>query len=272
MTEKIVIISDLDGTLLHPDTYAFDEAKSALKMVEEHDVALVLCSSKTRGEIEVYRKQLDNVHPFVAENGGGIFIPKGYFPFHIDGVERDGFIVIDIGIPYKDVRKIFCEIKEKTTEDVKGFGDMSVDEVAEVSGMTVNASELAKQREYDEPFIFKGPDEQKQAFFKFIEDRGLTWTEGWFSHILGNHDKGKAAKLLKDFYKKVFGDVITIGIGDGLNDVPLLKAVDYPVLLPKKNGDFVPGINISGLERPETGGPAGWNIAIPKILRSIFHG
>jgi len=36
-----------------------------------------------RKEIEYYRKKLDNNHPFISENGGGIFIPKGYFPFDL---------------------------------------------------------------------------------------------------------------------------------------------------------------------------------------------
>jgi len=70
---KIIVFTDLDGTLLHPKTYSFDAAMPALKLIKEKDIPLILCSSKTRAEIEVYRKKLDNQHPFVSENGGGIF-------------------------------------------------------------------------------------------------------------------------------------------------------------------------------------------------------
>ena len=70
---KIIVFTDLDGTLLHPRTYSFEAAMPALKLIKEKDVPLILCSSKTRAEIEVYRKKLDNQHPFVSENGGGIF-------------------------------------------------------------------------------------------------------------------------------------------------------------------------------------------------------
>ncbi len=76
---KIIIITDLDGTLLHPKTYSFEAATAALNMIKEKEIPLVLCSSKTRAEIEVYRKRLNNKHPFISENGGGIFIPEGYF-------------------------------------------------------------------------------------------------------------------------------------------------------------------------------------------------
>jgi len=70
---KIIVFTDLDGTLLHPRTYSFEAAMPALKLIKEKDIPLILCSSKTRAEIEVYRKKLDNQHPFVSENGGGIF-------------------------------------------------------------------------------------------------------------------------------------------------------------------------------------------------------
>jgi len=73
MMAKTIIFTDLDGTLLHPQTYSFDAAMPALKLIKEKDIPLILCSSKTRAEIEVYRKKLDNQHPFVSENGGGIF-------------------------------------------------------------------------------------------------------------------------------------------------------------------------------------------------------
>ena len=73
MMSKIIVFTDLDGTLLHPKTYSFEAAMPALKLIKEKDIPIILCSSKTRAEIEVYRKKLDNQHPFVSENGGGIF-------------------------------------------------------------------------------------------------------------------------------------------------------------------------------------------------------
>ncbi|CAG0948086.1 partial Glucosyl-3-phosphoglycerate/mannosyl-3-phosphoglycerate phosphatase, partial [Anaerolineae bacterium] len=82
-----IIFSDLDGTLLDAADYSFAAAKPALAMIHERGIPLILCSSKTRSEIEIYRRRLDNVHPFIAENGGGIFIPKGYFSVPAEAVE-----------------------------------------------------------------------------------------------------------------------------------------------------------------------------------------
>src|SRR5512135_2792694 len=77
--KKIVIFTDLDGTLLDEVNYSWSEAQPALNLIKSGATPLILCSSKTRAELEAYRVQLDNHHPFIAENGGGIFIPRGYF-------------------------------------------------------------------------------------------------------------------------------------------------------------------------------------------------
>ena len=80
-TPKLVIFSDLDGCLLDRQTYSFEPAQAALRLIKGKIIPLILVSSKTRVEIEEYRRRLKNDHPFVSENGGAVFIPKGYFSF-----------------------------------------------------------------------------------------------------------------------------------------------------------------------------------------------
>jgi len=84
-----VVISDLDGTLLDPESYSFDAALPALELLRAKGIPLVLCSSKTRREIEVYRQRLGNREPFIFENGGGICLPKGCFRFRLRSLPRN---------------------------------------------------------------------------------------------------------------------------------------------------------------------------------------
>ncbi len=84
---KTVIFSDLDGTLLDAVRYSFNDALPALSLIQAHGVPLVLCSSKTRAEIEACRQRMHNFHPFITENGGGIFILVGAERKHI-GLDR----------------------------------------------------------------------------------------------------------------------------------------------------------------------------------------
>jgi len=78
MSERIVIFTDLDGTLLDHCTYSYKEAEKALESIRRKNIPLIVCSSKTREEIEIYRKKLLNNGPFISENGGAIFIPEQY--------------------------------------------------------------------------------------------------------------------------------------------------------------------------------------------------
>lgn len=268
--KKIVIITDLDGTLLDSETYSYAPALPALNMAAEHNVPILFCSSKTRAEIETYRERLANNHPFVSENGGGVFIPEGYFPFDVEGERRDGYTVCSFGLPYLTVRKVFASVKRQLFNHAAGFGDMTAGEVAAVTGMAESDATLAKERDFDEPFLFDSRwTGDRMGFLRCIERRGLTWTEGRLFHILGRHDKGKAAETLFGFYRRVFGEIVTIGIGDGFNDLPLLRAVDYPVLVPREDGSYAKGVHLPHLVRAAKPGPAGWNDTIMDIANGF---
>lgn len=265
---KPVIFTDMDGTLLHPSEYTFDEALPALALVKEMEVPLVISSSKTRAEIEVYRKRLSNRDPFVSENGAAVFIPESYFPFSTGGDKIDGYKVITLGTPYVEVRKALEEVRAETGARIRGFGDMSSREVAEASGLSPGEAELSKKRDFTEPFIVEGDESTKQKVLKAIERKGYFWTRGRFFHIMGPHDKGKAVRILKDFFTSFYGKILVIGIGDSLNDVPLLDEADRPVLVRKADGGYEP-LGIPGLLRAEGVGPAGWNSAVTEILEEL---
>lgn len=262
---RLIIVTDLDGSLLHPRTYSFEEALPALELIGQRDIPLVLCSSKTRAEIEVYRTRLGNGHPFISENGGGIYLPAGYFPFHGSGDQQGGYEVIALGSPYEEIRKRFIELRARHGIAVRGFGDMSIEEVAGLTGLTIEEARLAKQRDYEEPFIF--PDKPEDRFLREIEGEKLRWTQGKFFHLMGDHHKGRAVTILRKLYERRDGPVMTIGIGDSLNDLPFLLTVDRPVLVKKESGRHDARIDIPGLVRTEGIGPAGWNEAVLEMLK-----
>jgi mannosyl-3-phosphoglycerate phosphatase family protein len=261
---NIIIFTDLDGTLLHPSTYSFEEALPALELLREKDIPLVLCSSKTRAELAFYRERLSNRHPFIVENGGGICIPEGYFPFRVDGELHNGYRLISLGMPYQVIRRKFIELRNALGTAAAGFGDMSPKGVAALTGLTEDEAVPAMAREYSEPFVFAGAADER--FLQAVEGAGLRWTQGRLFHIMGDHHKGRAVCMLKALYERQYGSVTTIGLGDSLNDLPFLLAVDRPVLVRKEDGSHDPRINLRGLYRTDKIGPAGWNEAVLKLL------
>jgi mannosyl-3-phosphoglycerate phosphatase family protein len=277
---KTVIFTDLDGTLLHPKTYSFEAALPALNTIREKNIPLILCSSKTRAEIEICKIKLENNHPFVSENGGGVFIPEGYFSKNhtwfptYKAAEGGGskkfadYDVVGLGKPYEEIRKTFTCLRDRFNIKVKGFGDMTAEDVSELTGLTLEEATLAKLRDFSEPFVFQGtPDER---FLNAIEDCGFHWTQGRLHHIIGDNDKGKAVNILKSLFETEDYKIITIGLGDGLNDLSMLKTVDQPVLIPKENGRHDHRINLPNLIKAEGIGPDGWNKAIIELLSRII--
>jgi mannosyl-3-phosphoglycerate phosphatase len=136
-----VIFSDLDGTLLHPQSYSFEAAEPALSVLRQQHFPLVLCTSKTRAEVELWRERLGTPHPFIVENGGAAYVPAGYFPFAIDqAVQRDGYEVIEFGTPYAELVLALQDAAGETGCEALGFNQMSLADISLRTALPVNQS------------------------------------------------------------------------------------------------------------------------------------
>jgi mannosyl-3-phosphoglycerate phosphatase len=268
---QLIVYTDLDGTLLDAKTYAFDAAREALDALRARSVPLIPASSKTRVEIERLRAGLDHHHPFIVENGGGIFIPKGYFDFPLEGaVLRGPYQVIELGLPHVAVRLALKEIAHALNCRIRGFGDMTTEEVAERMGLSSSDALLAKQREYDEPFLVESAPPPVDAIRAKAEARGLRCTSGGrFHHLMGPNDKGLACRHLIDFYRRRHDSVITVAIGDSLNDLPMLAEADRPILVQRADGTHDPAVTLPNLTRAPGIGPVGWNRSVLDVLQSV---
>lgn len=274
---KVVIFTDLDGTLLDYGSYSFADALPALRLIKKWSIPLIICSSKTAAEIGLYRRRLENHHPFISENGGGIFVPKGYFGFQLADwlnaiddasirLESDEeYEFLRLGARYEELRKAL-EILNRSGFSLRGFGDMSADEVSALTGLPLPEAVLAKQREFDEPFVVDGGPNKPERIAEAIERLGFHCVTGRIKHIVGSSDKGKAVSLLKSMYRTASKALTTIGVGDAPNDLPMLQAVDHPILVQQPDGSYHGDLIIQGLVRAEGKGPAGWNSAIMDLL------
>lgn len=270
---NLVVFTDLDGTLLDSATYSFDAACEALAALRNRKIPLVLVSSKTRAEIEPIRLQLDNQHPFIVENGGAVVIPAQYFPFPLtDAVLRGNDHIVELGTAYPLLRRALKEIQQLLGRELRGYGDMPVDEIAARTGLSTEQAQLSKQRDYDEPFVIEGPAFPENRLVEAINARGLRYTKGdRFHHLMGPHDKGRAVKYLIRCYRQQAGDALgalnTAGLGNSLNDLPMLEVVDCPILVQLPNGSYEAGIDLPKLIRAPAPGPIGWNLAVLSLLQ-----
>lgn len=272
LPSHLVVFTDLDGTLLDARTYSWAAAEEALAEIARRRIPLVFVTSKTRAEVEALQRKLGAVQPFVTENGGGIFFPYGYFPQRIAGLERTGrYHCLPLARPYAQVIEELDAVAEETEVEIAGFHEMTAREVTQNTGLPRKQAELARQREFDEPFFFAGADEKKiQQFAYAAKLRGITIARGGrFWHAFAGSDKGQAVRKLMKLYREALRSrQRSIGLGDSANDLPMLEAVDVPILIPQPGGQVDAALT-DKLPRAmcaPTPGPAGWNEAILELL------
>jgi len=266
---KKVIFTDLDGTLLHPVSYSYAAALDSLRSLQQAGIPIIFCSAKTMAEQQVYRQELGIQDPFIVENGAAIIVPKDYFrfSFSFSKIVDDDFL-IELGIPYQVIMNKLESLHDRCEAKITTFGNLTAEEVAKVTGLNLMMAGLAKQRDYSETVIIEGTKRQIESALSSINEMGLKYTFGGkFYEVYDGGDKGRAVKLLVELFKLSFGDIYTIGLGDSLNDVEMLAAVDLPVLVQTVNNRWN-NVKVKNLKRVIGVGPEGWSKAASELLGS----
>ncbi len=273
LRSNLIVFTDLDGTLLDHVTYSWSPAEEALHELARRKIPLIFCTSKTRAEVEVLRRELGNAHPFITENGGGIFIPDGYFPKRLTGTRKlRHYHCFALGRPYGELTQAFAEIAEETGVSVEGFHQMSPRDISSNTGLALSDVALASQREFDLPFFFAGASEaDEKKFFAAAAERQLRVVRGGrFWHLIGESDKGRAVRKLIQLYREGYFHqrLRTLALGDSANDLPMLTAADRAVLIPQRGGQYDQAIlaKLPKIVQAPSPGPAGWNAAVLQFL------
>lgn len=252
-----LVFSDLDGTLLDHHTYSFAAASEALGALRSNAIPLILTTSKTFSEVVEIQKEMGILEPCIVENGAGIFIPASSelastLPF------KEEWIKISKAYSYIELRMFFVEMKRDFA--IRGFGDMSVEEVMERTGLESSSATNAMKRDFSEPFIIE--DESLVPLLKGEANKeGLDVLKGGrFYHLVSLfQDKANAMNSLTDMYQKYYNTAFTkVALGDSANDFTMLKNADVGVLVPLHDGSFA-ALDDANVLRAKYPGPVGWN-------------
>ena len=281
---KFVLFTDLDGTLLDAN-YSCELVKPVVEELRRKGVPIVFCTTKTRAECEYYRRELRINDPFIVENGSAIFIPVRYFT-QLRCERRGNFCVLEcVRVKYEDAVRALAEISAEAGVRVKGFGDLTAEQVAEIAAMPVELAKLAKRREYTETFFFEHAaeggaaavrklSEEIERFFAAAEKRGFRISHGgrFYSIQEKNADKGKAVRILTNIFRREFGVVRTFGIGDSENDIPMLRSVDCAALVRSRSSSGGAAVRSMNFYKASGFGAEGWIEIVKKfILTQYFN-
>jgi mannosyl-3-phosphoglycerate phosphatase len=259
--------------ILPPQSRAAGPATAeALVALERRGIPLIFSSRGTRAEVEFARRRLSNAHPFITENGGGLFLPEGYFRQRpADAVTLRHYHCISLARPYAQACAALEQAAHEAAAEVAGFHQMSAREIAENSGLPLRLAELARQREYDEPFFFAG--EEAGASRRLAEaaaQRGWQVRRGdRFWHISSGADIGRAVSRLLELYRTArHARVRSVAIGSDPSDLALLRAAGRALVLPGPAGTHNEELmeRLPSARRVQPGAAEPWAAAVMHLL------
>lgn len=223
--DALMIVTDLDGSLLDHHTYRWQPAQPWLDRLKQHQIPLVFCSSKTASEIIPLQQQLGfSGAPFIAENGALV---------QLDSAEGDT-VRHHAGKDYSEICHCLRRLRQQYQFRFSGFADFTDREVADITGLTVSNAALARRREASESLVWRDSEQQFTAFREALDAESLSLTQGGrFWHVMAKGSgKGAAlAWLLQAYPSHHQQPFVTVGLGDGPNDAPMLDSVDYAVVI-----------------------------------------
>ena len=269
---RVLVFTDLDGSLLDHQSYSHAPALPMLERLRNLGIPLIPASSKTEAEILALRETLGNDHPFIIENGAAVLVPKGYFARPTADARLAGGYEV----------KSFCEgrahwlaVVERLRPAYDGefvtFAESSIRQIREMTGLGQAAAERAALRAYGEPLRWLGSAARRDRFIRDLERLGArALIGGRFLHVSGETDKGRALRWLKARYEADGGRPChAIAVGDSPNDLAMLEAADQALIV-RSRVHAPPAL--AGHARAtlsERFGPAGWNEGLGALLDSL---
>lgn len=133
-------------------------------------IPAVWLSSRTRLQLDGPRRNLGHSHPFVAEDGCGVYLPEDYFHLRPQslGSQQRKPVTVRLGrftcIPVAERQPVAAEALEalstETGVPVVPLRTLSSRELAQNLSMPPREAELARHRDFDELFFFAGVSNQ----------------------------------------------------------------------------------------------------------------
>jgi predicted mannosyl-3-phosphoglycerate phosphatase (HAD superfamily) len=169
----------------------FDEFTAAL---DHEGIPAVWLTSRSRLQFDEPRRKLGHSHPFVAEDGCGVYLPEDYFHLRPDSSESRGrkaatmrlgrFTCIATAEPLPAASDAVEALSRDMEVPIVALRSLSARELVQNTGLPAREAELARQRDFDELFFFAGASQARTEQFVAegrkrkmeFRQRGVLWS------------------------------------------------------------------------------------------------
>ncbi|MFT8210046.1 MAG: HAD hydrolase family protein [Symbiopectobacterium sp.] len=141
LSDDMLIFSDLDGSLLDHDTYDWQPAEPWLRCLKQHNIPVIITTSKTVSETTLIRHELGLEHcPFIAENGTSVELPKS-------GRRHTDYPSKLFSADYVEICTLLEHLRVKNHFNFSGFSTLTDSDVATLTGLSLPQAARARQRQ-----------------------------------------------------------------------------------------------------------------------------
>jgi mannosyl-3-phosphoglycerate phosphatase len=221
-----------------------DEFTAAL---DHRGVPAVFLTSRTRLQMDEPRRKLSHTHPFIAEDGCGVFLPEDYFHLRPDSstsrprgtatVRLGRFTCLPIAQQQPAASEALEALADETGISVVPLRSLAPRELAQNTNLPLREAELARQRDFDELFFFAGASERDIENFRAaasernvqLRRRGVLW-----SLAIGASVRRCVGELSKLYDRALRSHARSVGIATPGQEAELFAACDRAILLSGK--------------------------------------
>jgi len=218
-----------------------DEFTAAL---DHRGIPAVWLTNRTRLQMDGPRRKLAHTHPFIAEDGCGVFLPEDYFhlrpqtsaprPRETETIRLGRFTCLPIAEPQPAASDALENLAVESGLSVVPLRSLPPRELTLNSGLPAREAELVRQRDFDEFFFFAGASQHDIEKFLALgrarniqfRQRGALW-----SLAIGASIHRCIGQLSNLYDRALRSHAKSIAIATPREDSPLFAACDRAILL-----------------------------------------
>jgi hypothetical protein len=203
-------------------------------------VPVVWVTARSRMQMDEPRRKFGHQHPFIGEDGSGVYLPEDYFHLRPAKTVRMGRFTC---IPLAEIQPAASEALESLSEETGvstvPLRSLAPRELEQNTGLPARDAELARQRDFDELFFFAGAAEADVARFVAeagvgkiaLRQHGVLWSLAVGADLIG------CIRALTKLYERALRSHPTIvGIATAAEAEGFLPACDRGLLLARQTG------------------------------------
>lgn len=276
MAKRILLFTDLDGTLIDFDTYSHVTAQPLVHALLAAGIELVFCSSKTYPEQAALMAELAIDVPAIVENGAGLYLPARLARLDPgDGVElplaSEGRL-LRFGKSSAGIRAALVRAEQALRLDLGRYTDLGPERLSQLTGLARPAAARAIERMASETFTASLGPAELSALAAYLAGDALQFVSGGRFYTVTSEgvDKGQAVRRLSAALRRAYpeDDWHSYGVGDGANDRPMLAEVASAFLVQTSGGSWA-DLALPRLQLIPAPGPAGWCQLATSLLGAV---